>query len=136
MLSVDVEAPRTVNSQRKLRILVVDDNDGAAESLALILGLFGHEVRVAHDGPSAVAEVEAWRPEAVFLDIALPGGMDGWEAARVLRAAWGPALRLIALTGCGEEEDRRRGLAAGFDDYLVKPAGVEDLEKALRDCPR
>jgi CheY-like chemotaxis protein len=111
------------------RILVVDDNDHAAQSLALILQIHGHEVRVAGDGPSALAEGE-WPPEVVFLDISLPG-MDGYETARRFRAACGERLRLIALTGCSQEEDRRRGLEAGFDAYLIKPATTDELAQAL-----
>jgi CheY-like chemotaxis protein len=112
---------------------VVDDNDDAAQSLALLLGIHGYEVQVAHDGPSALEKVRSWRPEVVFLDIDLPGGMDGYEVARRLRALGvdGP-LQLVALTGLGQAEDRRRGAEAGFDNYLVKPAGVEDLVEVLR----
>jgi CheY-like chemotaxis protein len=113
------------------RILVIDDSDEAAESLALLLRLHGHEVRVAHDGPTALAEADAWPPEVVLLDIGLPGGMDGYETARRLRADRGKSLRLVALTGCSEVEAHQRARAAGFDAYLVKPAELDDLKQAL-----
>jgi CheY-like chemotaxis protein len=113
------------------RILVIDDSDEAAESLALLLRLHGHEVHVAHDGPTALAEADAWSPEVVLLDIGLPGGMDGYETARRLRAHRGESVRLVALTGCTEAEAYERAQAAGFDVYLVKPAELEDLKQAL-----
>ncbi len=115
---------------RRKRILVVDDNSDVAEGLALLLQVQGHEVRVVQDGPSALSEQTTWKPDVVFLDICLPC-MDGWEVARQLRARAGATLRLVALTGHSEEEDRRRALEAGFDDYLVKPATPEELRQAL-----
>jgi signal transduction histidine kinase/CheY-like chemotaxis protein len=114
-----------------LRILVVDDNVDGAEALALLLGLRGHEVQVEHTGPGAVAAARAFRPELVFLDIGLPG-MTGYEVARRLRAE--PALqgmRIVALTGWGAEEDRRRAREAGFDDHLVKPVDPARVEAVL-----
>jgi len=113
------------------RVLVVDDNVDGAESVALLLRLFGHEVRVAHDGLAALAAVEAFRPEVVLLDIGLPG-MDGLEVARTLRQQ--PDLKdvlLVALTGYGREEDRRRTQEAGFDVHLVKPVHANDLPPLL-----
>src|SRR5215211_6310628 len=105
----------------RLRILVVDGNVDAAESLALLLGLGGQEVHTAHDGPAALEAAVAFRPHVVLLDIGLPG-MTGYEVAAHLRRQ--PVLRsavLIALTGYGQEEDRRKSLEAGFDHHLVKP---------------
>ena len=105
------------------RILVVDDNVDAAKSLArLLTRLYGQEVRVAHDGPAALAAAGEFRPEVVLLDIGLPG-MDGYEVARRLRER--PEFEetlLVALTGWGQEADRERSRAAGFDHHLVKPA--------------
>lgn len=103
------------------RVLVVDDNDDAAEMLAMVLELGGHEPRTAHDGPEALETARAFRPEVVFLDIGLPG-MDGFEVARRLRQE--PGLEgavLVALTGWGSEEDRKRTREAGFDFHLTKP---------------
>jgi PAS domain S-box-containing protein len=112
------------------RVLVVDDNEDAGESLALLLGGKGHEVRVVRDGPAALDEVRSWRPAVVFLDIGLPG-MDGFEVAQRLRQEHGTGgPRLVALTGYGQDEDRRRGQDAGFDEFLVKPAGPEELVRA------
>jgi signal transduction histidine kinase/ActR/RegA family two-component response regulator len=117
------------------RVLVVDDNRDAAESLALLLGVAGHEARVSHDGPSALAAAAEFRPDAVLLDIGLPG-MDGYEVARRLRAETdtGRAL-LVALTGYGQEEDQRRALAAGFDHHLIKPADLDALTALLASVP-
>jgi CheY-like chemotaxis protein/two-component sensor histidine kinase len=113
------------------RILVVDDNVDAAESLAMLLRLEGHDVRVAHDGPAALAAVEADPPELVFLDIGMPV-MNGYDVARQLRQRPGPEnLILVAMTGWGQEEDRRRSREAGFDHHLVKPAEPAALRQLL-----
>ncbi len=117
------------------RILVIDDSDEAAESLALLLRLRGHEVHVAHDGPTGLAEANDWPPEVVLLDIGLPGGMDGYETARRLRAHQGESVRLVALTGHSDGQEDPRASAAGFDVYLVKPAELADLYRALAPCP-
>lgn len=113
------------------RVLVVDDNPDAAESLALLLRLDGHAVRVAHDGPTALAAVETEPPDVVFLDIGMPV-MDGYAVARRIRQQ--PCLgqvRLVALTGWGQEDDRRRSQEAGFDAHLVKPADPRALQHVL-----
>jgi CheY-like chemotaxis protein len=107
-------------------VLVVDDNRDAAESLALLLRLKRLDAHVAFDGPAALEAARTHLPEAVVLDIGLPG-MDGYEVARQLRRQEGmEKITLIALTGYGREEDRRRSLAAGFDVHLIKP--VDPLE--------
>ena len=104
------------------RILVVDDNVDAAETLAMLLRLSGHHVRVAHDGPAALEAARSLPPEVVLLDIGMPG-MDGYEVARRLRQLPGLAgAVLVALTGWGQEQDRRRSKEAGFDHHLTKPA--------------
>jgi two-component system CheB/CheR fusion protein len=127
-------ASAVVNGARaapRRRVLVVDDNRDAAESLAALLRIQGHDVRVAGDGPKALASAEEDPPEVVFLDLGMPG-MDGYEVARRMRE--GPTLRqaiLVALTGWGQDEDRRRTRAAGFDHHLVKPADPEALEGLL-----
>jgi PAS domain S-box-containing protein len=118
--------------QRK--ILAVDDNLDAANTLAMLLRILGHDVRTAHDGPSAIEAAQAWRPDIVLLDIGLPG-MDGYEVARRLRAL--PDLRaciLVAVTGYGQEEDRRRSANAGFDHHLVKPVDPQALTELLAEC--
>jgi PAS domain S-box-containing protein len=113
------------------RVLVVDDNADAAESLAMLLRLEGQEVRVAHDGPAALQAVGAERPDVIFLDIGMPG-MDGYEVCRRLRQQSGlDGAVLVALTGWGQEEDRSRGREAGFDRHLVKPVGMETLQEVL-----
>jgi PAS domain S-box-containing protein len=114
------------------RVLVVDDNDDAGQSLALLLGSRGHEVHVVGDGQAALDEVERWKPDVVILDIGLPG-MDGFEVAQRLRSQESMAgLRLVALTGYGQEEDRRRGREVGFDEFLVKPTGPEEVVRAVQ----
>jgi signal transduction histidine kinase/ActR/RegA family two-component response regulator len=121
-----------------LRILVVDDNRDSAESLGLFLGLTGHEVATAHDGLEAVAAAESFRPRVVLLDIGLPK-LNGYEAARRIRAQeWGRDLVLMAVTGWGQEADRRRSADAGFDHHLVKPvdpAALNRLLAALEPAP-
>jgi PAS domain S-box-containing protein len=109
------------------RILVVDDNADAADTLAMLLTVRGYDVRVARDGPAALGAARDFRPELVLLDIGLPG-MDGYAVARQLRAGHATSpLRLVALTGYGREEDRRRSAEAGFDHHLVKPVAPEVL---------
>jgi PAS domain S-box-containing protein len=113
------------------RILVVDDNVDAAESLAVLLRLEGHEVRVACDGPAALAAALADPPEMVVLDLGMPG-MDGFEVARRLRSQPGPdGVLLVALTGWAQEEDRRRCYEAGFDGHLPKPVEWDALRQFL-----
>lgn len=115
------------------RVLIVDDNRDAAESLGMLLNFLGADVAVVYDGPSALDTARAYRPAIVLMDIGMPG-MDGHEVARRLRAD--PAQRdvtLIALSGWGQEEDRRRSQAAGFDHHLVKPVDTEALQALLTE---
>ena len=114
-----------------LRVLVVEDNEGAAESLTAFLRILGHDVEVACDGVAALAAIRRAPPRVALLDIGLPG-MDGYELARRIRRE--PAVRgvvLIALTGYGRDEDRDLAAAAGFDHHLVKPIDPEALEDLL-----
>jgi len=113
------------------RVLVVDDNRDAAESLAMLLRHLGAEVTVAFNGPDALAAVAAHQPSIVLLDIGMPG-MDGYEVARQIRAQpqWRD-LTLIALTGWGQEDDRERSRQAGFDHHLIKPADMTALKSLL-----
>jgi PAS domain S-box-containing protein len=119
-----------------LRVLVVDDNVDAAKALEQLLRLTGHEVSVAHDGPAALAAAAAAPPDLVLLDIGLPG-MDGYAVAARLRAAGHADTALVALTGYGREDDRRRSRDAGFDHHLVKPIGFGQLRRlVLEVCSR
>jgi CheY-like chemotaxis protein len=118
-------------SRRAHRILIVDDNNDAAETLSMLLSLEGHATCVANDGESALTAAKEFRPDTVFLDIGLPG-MNGYETARHLREAHGRLLRLVALTGWGTEEDRQRAHDAGFDCHLVKPVDPAMLASALQ----
>jgi CheY-like chemotaxis protein len=113
------------------RVLVVDDNEDAVESLAALLRLFGHEVDVAFDGEQALTLAPEVRPDLVLLDLGMPR-MDGHEVARRMRAApWGGRMKIIALSGFGDDADRERSMEAGCDDHLVKPVSPVDLELAL-----
>ena len=115
---------------------MVDDNRDAADSLALLLRLQGHEVRVAHSGPAALEMTKGYAPDVVFLDIGMPG-MDGYEVARRLRQQPGLGnVVLAALTGWGQQEDRRRTAEAGFDHHLVKPVEPKALDGLLVDLKR
>ena len=111
-------------------ILVVDDNRDAAESLAMLLQMRGHEVHVAYDGLQAVETATAFQPDVVLLDIGLPK-LNGYEVARRIRQARQEGVILIALTGWGQDEDRRRSMEAGFDHHLTKPVELEALQKVL-----
>lgn len=108
------------------RLLVVDDNDDAAEMLGEVLTTLGYVVRVALDGPTALEVAAEFRPHFAFLDIGLPA-MDGYELARRLREAHGPSMGLVALTGYGQASDRARSLEAGFDHHLVKPVTLDQV---------
>jgi PAS domain S-box-containing protein len=117
------------------RILVVDDNRDSAESMAMVLEHSGHHTRMVHDGVNALRAAATFRPEVVLLDIGLPG-MDGHAVARKIRAEpWGADMMLVALTGWGQEEDRRKSREAGFDAHVVKPARHADLMRVLARHP-
>lgn len=113
-----------------LRVLIVDDNRDAADSIALLLDLMGHTTQVAYDGPGALELACAYRADLIILDIGLPG-MSGYDVARKLRPTVKPGARLVALTGYGTEESRRRSREAGFDAHYVKPITSETLEYLL-----
>jgi len=113
------------------RILIVDDSRDGGESLAMLLRVLGAEISLAHSGRQALELVDSFKPDVVLLDIGMPG-MDGYEVARRIRS--NPDNRhisLIALTGWGQDEDRRRSVAAGFDHHLVKPADIDQLRQLL-----
>jgi CheY-like chemotaxis protein len=121
----------TVQPSSDLRILVVDDNRDAAESLAMLLTAMGNNVQTAHDGEEAVAAAGKFRPDVVLCDIGLPK-LNGYEACREMKAwAWDEKMILIAVTGWGQEDDRRKSAAAGFDHHMVKPVDPQALMKLL-----
>jgi CheY-like chemotaxis protein len=116
----------------KLRVLVVDDNADAAETLAMLLEHIGCEVRTAADGVEAVEMASSYNPDVAILDIGLPR-LNGYEAARRIRTKHGTGMYLMALTGWGQEDDRRKSEEAGFDTHLTKPVSLELLKKVLKE---
>jgi CheY-like chemotaxis protein len=132
-ISPDEQAPARVTGPDAMqrRILVVDDNRDAAESLAVLLQLAGHEVEYVLDGKAAVALAEQTRPEVVFLDLGMPI-MNGYEVARRIRAQpWGKRTYLVALSGWGQADERQRTKDAGFHAHLVKPVAPEAISRLL-----
>src|SRR5437870_2058351 len=120
---------RMVQPPTKLRVLVVEDDADNAESLALLVRLWGHDVQICRTGAEALKLAPRYAPQAVLLDIGLPG-MSGWEVARRIR---GPApVVLIGLSGFGMQRDRQRASEEGLDHFLIKPADPEELEQLLR----
>jgi PAS domain S-box-containing protein len=125
-----VEAPVT-NVPTKRRILVVDDNADSAESLALLLRIQGNDTQIARDGIEAVEKAAEYKPDVILLDIGMPG-MNGYEACQAIRReSWGTEALVIAMTGWGQAEDRRRSAEAGFDHHLVKPIDHAELLRLL-----
>jgi PAS domain S-box-containing protein len=140
---LDVQAPLSPAAPPHLegqpvvrrRVLIVDDNKDAAEWLATLLSLSGHETHVAHDGVEAMKAAERLRPDAVLLDIGLPR-IDGYEVCRRMRQqSWGRDLVIVALTGWGQDEDRQKSREAGFNAHLVKPVDDEVLLNLLASIP-
>ncbi|HEY2848300.1 MAG TPA: CHASE3 domain-containing protein [Gemmatimonadaceae bacterium] len=127
----DEAAPRTFALPRSRRVLVADDNRDSADTLATMLQMVGHDVRVCYDGVNALTQAELFRPEIMLLDIGMPV-LNGLElAARIRGRPWGARIRLIALTGWGQPEDLRRSERAGFDHHLVKPVELSRLQELL-----
>ncbi len=125
------DAPGVPRALPARRVLIVDDNRDAAHSLGMVLKYLGVDVQVAHDGAQALETLRAYEPGVVFLDIGMPG-MDGYEVARRIRAARPSRMpAIVALTGWGQEQDRRRAREAGFDHHLVKPADLSQLQALL-----
>ncbi len=118
------------NNERKFKIIVVDDNEAAAEGLATLLKHYGHNVEIAYDGTSALSLTQKFSPDVIILDIGLPE-MDGYEVARKIREDLKSPAILIALTGYGQEDDKQRAHEAGFNHHLTKPVGIADLRAAL-----
>jgi CheY-like chemotaxis protein/two-component sensor histidine kinase len=117
------------------RILLVEDNADGRETMKTLLRLWGHEVETAVNGREGLEKAASFHPQVALIDIGLPI-LDGFALAKEIRAAYGNRISLIALTGYGQEEDRRRTLEAGFDAHLVKPVDPEDLAKLLAELPR
>jgi CheY-like chemotaxis protein len=113
------------------RVLIVDDNEDAANSLALLLKLGGHETASVYSASDALVHAAAFKPDVVLLDIGLPG-MDGYEVAQRMRELPGLRdIRLVAVTGYGRSDDRLRAREAGFDDHLTKPVEFGLLDRTL-----
>jgi len=115
------------------RVLVADDNRDAAESMGMLLRLMGNEVRTVHDGLKAVEEAATFRPDVILLDIGMPR-LNGYDAARLIREQrWSNGTMIVALTGWGQDEDKRRATEAGFDRHFTKPLDPAELEKLMHD---
>ena len=128
-----VETPSAIGSFPNCRVLVVDDNQDAGDMLGMLLSTLNASVRTAHSGPEALEMIDEFGPDVVLLDIGMPL-MDGYEVARRIRARRGKAVRLIALTGWGQEDDVRRAERAGFDHHLVKPPDLQKLGQLLAEA--
>ena len=130
------EEPAVPSSARHCRVLVVDDNEDSVDSLAMLLEMMGHEVRTANDGDRALDLAREFRPEVGILDIGLPK-MNGYElASRLREQPWGKDVVLVALTGWGQEEHRRRSAESGFNHHLTKPVALDLLAQILADADR
>jgi PAS domain S-box-containing protein len=128
-----VEPPKEAAPQSSLRILNVDDNRDAADSLAMLLNMMGNKTRTAYDGEEGVKAASEFRPDVVLLDIGLPK-LNGFDACRRIReGSWGKKVLLIAVTGMGQDEDRQRSKEAGFDHHMVKPVDPSDLMRLLSE---
>ena len=121
-------------SSQTRRVLVAEDNADAAEMMRVMLGLNGHDVRVAADGAEAVAVAKTFRPHIAFIDIGMPR-LDGYEVADRIRRMEGPPIVLVALTGWGQDEDKRRSRDAGFDHHLTKPPEPDVVQRLIAACP-
>jgi CheY-like chemotaxis protein len=132
-LATDEAAPRISSiaavSNAKRRVLVVDDNRDAADSLAALLDIEGHEVKAMYTAEAALEEFELLKPDLVLLDIGLPR-ISGYEVARRIKLSH-PQLSVVALSGYGRPEDKQQALAAGFDAHLVKPVDFDTLKELM-----
>jgi CheY-like chemotaxis protein len=123
---------RSADLQSDRRVLVADDNEDSAQSLAMMLKMMGSETKTAHDGVEALEVGAAFEPHLVLLDIGMPR-MNGYDTARRMRQeSWGGSAMLVAMTGWGRDIDKRRSQEAGFDEHLVKPIEMEALEMILK----
>lgn len=129
---VTLDAGRSDNPGKR-RVLVVDDNRDCASSLAMMLGIMGFETETAADGMEALRSAAVYRPDAIFLDIAMPK-LNGYDVCKVIREqSWGKGVVVIALTGWGQNDDRERSREAGFDHHMVKPIELSALEPIVRE---
>jgi CheY-like chemotaxis protein len=129
--SPEPNAPLPGSSPAPRRVLIVDDNTDAADSLAMLVDMWGNETLLARNGREAIEVAERHRPDVVLLDIGLPG-LNGYEVCCQIRSReWGKSIAVFALTGWGQEEDRRRSKDAGFDGHLIKPVDAETLRNVL-----
>ena len=125
------ESDSVMTAASKYRILVVDDNEDSAVGLSIMLKIMGHDTRAAFDGASAVEVAQTYRPNVMLLDIGLPK-MNGYDVCRRIRTQpWGGDMVLIAVTGWGQDEDKRKSKEAGFNFHMVKPIDPDALEKLL-----
>lgn len=130
-----IAAPEPVAVRTRFRILLADDNRDAAESLATLLELDGHQLAVVHDGPAAIEAFAAIGPQFALLDIGMPG-LNGYEVARRIRQSHpDSAAKLVAITGWGRDDDKTRALEAGFDYHLTKPVELERLTEIIQKLP-
>ena len=121
-------------SERPLRVLIIDDSRDAAHLQKILLIRLGHEVRVANSGPEGLETARSFEPDIVLCDIGLPNGMDGYQVATQLRSEVGKSkVFLVAVTGFARDEDRQRAAECGFDEYLTKPASLDALKKLLSE---
>lgn len=127
-----VRTPLVASSGHRSRVVVIDDNQDSANSMAMLVSVLGGEARVAYDGENGLNEVLAYRPDVVLLDIGMPG-INGYETCRRIRKALGLDVLVVALTGWGQEHDKANARAAGFDAHLTKPAEPATLERFLSD---
>jgi CheY-like chemotaxis protein len=125
------EVSRSLGAPRGLRVLIAEDNLDSRDLLQYALEQLGHRVEPCEDGVSAIERAVAGKPDVILIDLGLPGN-DGYQVARAVREALGRTVRLVALTGYGQPGDRERALDAGFDEFLVKPAEIAAVERALR----
>ena len=129
----DVRGRESTSAPVACRVMIAEDNPDAAEMMRLMLEFKGHNVQVAADGMEAIALAERFAPQIAFVDIGMPR-MDGYEAARGIRERLGARVVLVALTGWGQDEDKRRSREAGFDHHLTKPPEPEVLERLIASC--
>ena len=119
--------------RRPLRVLIVDDNRDAADMMAVMLGRWGYDARAVYEGQGALDVAKTFRPEVVLLDLGLPG-MDGYAVADLLRQQpWASDVKILAITGRGQAEDRQRSLASGFLEHIVKPVIPDRLKTLLAE---
>jgi two-component system CheB/CheR fusion protein len=129
--AADASSTAQSHARRPLRILIVDDNRDAAETMAMLIQAIGHEARMVHEGSAAAKAARSYAPDLVLLDIGLPG-MDGYQVARQFKGYDDLRhIRLAAATGYGQDQDRKRAVEAGFDEFLVKPISFESLQKLI-----